>query len=174
MKSLYLTLTFFLALLVAANPVPNPTADPDPDPVAIQFYGASLTGIPLKRRDEEEPAVLVKRTQSPTSGEHANKCGPNNQVGGISCTCGAGNAGLCCSINGWCGANSYYCGGGCQDDFGSCAIPYLQLTYDADAGDSIWDIISDNVFDAAVGDGLLYYGVGMKAPVPSVQIIALS
>jgi len=99
MKSLYLALTLFLALLVAANPVPNPTADPDPDPVAIQFYGASLTGIPLKRRGEEEPAVLVKRTQSPTSGEHANKCGPNNQVGGVSYTCGAGNAGPCCSIN---------------------------------------------------------------------------
>ncbi|KAG0130009.1 hypothetical protein HOY82DRAFT_592253 [Tuber indicum] len=157
MKSIYLILTLSLTLLVAANPVPNPTADPDPDPVAIQFYGASLTGIPIKRRDEE-PAVLVKRTQSPTSGEHANKCGPNNQVGGVSCTCGAGNDGPCCSINGWCGSNSYYCGGGCQDDFGSCALPYLQLTYDADAGDSIWDIISDNVFDAAVGDGLLYYG----------------
>ncbi|CAZ81785.1 unnamed protein product [Tuber melanosporum] len=147
MKSIYLILTLSLTLLVAANPVPNPTADPDPDPVAIQFYGASLTGIPIKRRDEE-PAVLVKRTQSPTSGEHANN------------TCGAGNDGPCCSINGWCGSNSYYCGGGCQDDFGSCAIPYLQLTYDADAGDSIWDVISDNVFDAAVGDGLLYYGAG--------------
>src|SRR5437879_1138455 len=98
MKSLYLALTFSLALLVAANPIPNPTADPDPDPVAVQFYGASLTGVPLKRRDEE-PAVLVKRTQSPTSGPHANKCGPNNQVSGVSYTCGAGNDGLCCSIN---------------------------------------------------------------------------
>lgn len=98
MKSLYLALILFLASLIAANPVPNPTADPNPDPVAIQFYGASLTGIPAKRRDEE-PAVLVKRTQSPTSGEHANKCGTNNQVGGISYTCGTGNAGPCCSIN---------------------------------------------------------------------------
>lgn len=98
MKSLYLALTLFLASLVAANPVPNPTADPDPDPVAIQFYGASLTGVPLKRRDEE-PAVLVKRTQSPTSGADANKCGTNNQVGGVSFTCGTGNDGPCCSIN---------------------------------------------------------------------------
>jgi len=98
MKSLYLALTLFLASLVAGIPVPDPTADPGPDPVAIQFYGASLTGVPVKRRDEE-PAVLVKRTQSPTSGADANKCGTNNQVGGVSFTCGAGNDGPCCSIN---------------------------------------------------------------------------
>ncbi|RPA91170.1 hypothetical protein L873DRAFT_1795034 [Choiromyces venosus 120613-1] len=164
MKSLYLSLALFMALLVAANPVPNPTADPNPDPVAVQFYGASLTGIPLKRRDEapvqardEEPKRLVKRTQSPISGPDANKCGTNT-VNGVSFTCMTGNAGLCCSGVGWCGSSSWYCGGACQVGYGSCVTPYLQLTYDADAGDSIWDVVSDNVFDAAVGDGLLYYG----------------
>lgn len=109
MKGLYIAASFFLVALVAASPVPNPTADPDPDPVAMQFYGASLTGVPAKKRDvaieRDEASVpeakpkLMKRSQSPVSGADANKCGPTNKVGGVACFCGAGNDGLCCSIN---------------------------------------------------------------------------
>ncbi|KAI5780208.1 hypothetical protein DFH27DRAFT_657127 [Peziza echinospora] len=33
-------------------------------------------------------------------------------------------------------------------------------SFDADLGDVIWDSITDNVFEAAVGDGFLYYGTG--------------
>lgn len=139
------------------------------------------------RRDDVIPEALltrsnlVRRTQSPVSGGDANKCSPVHAVGGISYTCGTGNDGPCCSINvslrvsrwlfkvtssltefqGWCGANSYYCGGGCQGSYGSCVLPIIGLTYDADAGDSIWDVSTDNVFDAQVGDGIIYYGSGM-------------
>jgi hypothetical protein len=111
MKALFFAASLFLVVLVAAKPVPNPTAEPDPDPVAFQFYGASLTGVPQRRdvvaeRDDAnvpDPPLakpkLMKRSQSPTSGADANKCGPTNQVGGVSCFCGTGNSGLCCSIN---------------------------------------------------------------------------
>jgi hypothetical protein len=58
-------------------------------------------------------------------------------------------------------------------DYGTCKTPYLQLTYDADAGDSIWDIVSDNVFDAQVGDGVLYYGSSEK-PRPLLAMYWLS
>lgn len=183
------------AILMACFAIATPIAEPAPDAVAdaFQFYGASQTATPIKRdngkrelrvrRDDIIPEVLltrsslVRRTQSPISGDHANKCSPAQAVGGISFTCGTGNDGPCCSINvslqwlfevtsgltefqGWCGSNSYYCGGGCQGTYGSCVLPIIGLTYDADAGDSIWDVTTDNVFDAQVGDGIIYYGSG--------------
>lgn len=72
-------------------------------------------------------------------------------------------------LQGWCGANSYYCGGGCQGSYGSCVLPIIGLTYDADAGDSIWDVTTDNVFDAQVGDGIIYYGAG-RTPIQMLSV----
>lgn len=39
--------------------------------------------------------------------------------------------------------------------------PDPQLAYDADVGDVIWDPITDNVFEAQIGDGIIYYGASM-------------
>ncbi|KAL0639890.1 hypothetical protein Q9L58_000981 [Maublancomyces gigas] len=173
------------AILMASFAATTPIAAPAPDAVAnaFQFYGASQTALPVKRdngkrelrvrRDDIIPEVLltrselVRRTQSPVSGADANKCSPAQAVNSVSYTCGAGNSGPCCSINGWCGSNSYYCGGGCQSGYGSCVLPIIGLTYDADAGDSIWDVSTDNVFDAQVGDGIIYYGSDPTSGWPS-------
>ncbi|KAL8905373.1 MAG: hypothetical protein Q9207_002684 [Kuettlingeria erythrocarpa] len=35
-------------------------------------------------------------------------------------TCQGSSFGNCCSVNGWCGSTSAYCGTGCQSNFGSC------------------------------------------------------
>ncbi|KAL7275403.1 hypothetical protein RUND412_001654 [Rhizina undulata] len=189
MKSLAILLTFFAFAL--ASPAPKAEAEAVAEP--WYFYGAiqsSTTTAPLDRRtaapepvaiskrelvvrsDEIIPTELLtkrgniqKRNLSPTSGTYANQCGPNNPgPSGIVYTCSPANFGPCCSINGWCGGDSYYCGGGCQDVYGSCILPYLQLTYDADAGDAIWDVNSDTVFDSEVGDGIMYFGAS-KSPI---------
>lgn len=105
------------AILMACFTIATPIANPAPDAVAdpFQFYGASQTAQPIKRdngkrelrvrRDDVIPEALltrsnlVRRTQSPISGDNANKCSPVNAIGGVSYTCGTGNDGPCCSIN---------------------------------------------------------------------------
>lgn len=109
--------TIVAAILMAFFTIATPIAEPAPNAVAdpFQFYGASQTALPIKRdiekrelrvrRDDIIPEVLltrsklVRRTQSPTSGDNANKCSPANAVGETSYTCGSGNDGPCCSIN---------------------------------------------------------------------------
>lgn len=115
MKSILIATAILMASFVVATPVAAPAPDAVAEP--FQFYGASQTAVPLKRRELEKRELkvrhddiipsellkarsgLFKRTQSPTTGEHANKCSPTQAVGGIHYTCGTGNAGPCCSIN---------------------------------------------------------------------------
>ncbi|KAJ3065068.1 hypothetical protein HDU98_011535 [Podochytrium sp. JEL0797] len=60
-------------------------------------------------------------------------CGSNN--GGHSCL--GSMWGNCCSVNGWCGSTSAYCGTGCQGAYGSCTGgPTNQPTPDATCGSS--------------------------------------
>jgi len=190
MKSLLISLCLSLAALVAANPVPDPVAAPEANAVAdpFQFFAATYSVTPtgdgaskrselltvkVKRNDVIPEALLVrdpnldKRTQSPVSGPDVNMCGLPNEVDGVAYTCGSGNAGPCCSIHGWCGSDAYYCGGGCDPNYGSCTTPLLQLQYDADDGDSIWNVGSDTYFDADVGDGVVYYGAWPSGGFPS-------
>lgn len=105
------------AILMASFAATTPIAEPAPNAVAdaFQFYGASQTALPVKRdngkrelrvrRDDIIPEALltrselVRRTQSPVSGDDANKCSPIHAVNSVSFTCGAGNDGPCCSIN---------------------------------------------------------------------------
>lgn len=42
--------------------------------------------------------------------------------GTTSFTCQGSTFGNCCSINGWCGSTSDYCGTGCQAGFGTCGV----------------------------------------------------
>jgi len=47
----------------------------------------------------------------------------------------------------------------------------MKLIYDVDTGgDSILDIILDNQFDAAMGDRLLYQGVGKYLSLCSISV----
>ncbi|KAL7276228.1 hypothetical protein RUND412_000786 [Rhizina undulata] len=192
MKSLAILLTFFA--LAFASPAPKAEAEAVAEP--WYFYGAiqstTTTAVVERRTAAPEPVVISKRElmvrrddiiptellakrgdiqkrdQSPTSGTYANQCGPSNPgPNGEVWSCSTGNDGLCCSIHGWCGSNSYYCGGGCQNTYGSCILPYLQLTYDADAGDAIYDVTTDTYFDTEVGDGIMYYGATPTGGWPS-------
>ena len=92
--------------------------------------------------------------QSPFTGPNANRCG--DALNGA--VCGPANAGPCCSVAGWCGASVDHCSGGCQSDFGVCAGAGLQLQFDAEIGDIIWDPSTGEAWDAGVGDGLIVYG----------------
>ncbi|KAI5799880.1 hypothetical protein EDC01DRAFT_523401 [Geopyxis carbonaria] len=197
MKSFYLAAFAALVAVVAGSPVPDAVADPVPDAVAEpwRFFDSSASATPgafapgtgkvkreakdlgkrtlIVKRDDIIPEALLSRRDivDKRAISTNNECGPNR--GGNSCgPKGPTSAGPCCSQHGYCGENAWYCGGGCRSDFGSCAKPYLQLQYDADPGDMIWDVVTDNVFDAEVGDGIAYYG-SSKLDDPSTSLLIL-
>jgi len=116
-----------------------------------------LTNIrPLLTRTEEH--MLFQRTypDTPTSGPDAGKCGA---TAGYTCTA---QMGPCCggygTANNKCGDGQSYCAGACQPAFGWCTEPGFQIAFDVDNGDVMWDPVTDNVFDANMGDGMIYFG----------------
>ncbi|RPB23161.1 hypothetical protein L211DRAFT_787448 [Terfezia boudieri ATCC MYA-4762] len=116
-----------------------------------------LTNIrPLLTRSEEH--MLFQRTypDTPTTGPNAGKCGA---TAGYACTA---QMGPCCgghgTANNMCGDGQSYCAGGCQRAFGYCTEPRFQIAFDVDNGDIMWDPVTDNVFDANMGDGMIYFG----------------
>ncbi|KAF8463089.1 hypothetical protein BDZ91DRAFT_698612 [Kalaharituber pfeilii] len=94
-------------------------------------------------------AMVEKRTSTPDG-----TCGPAHGY-----TCTTWGYGMCCGMNNLCDQSYTSCGGGCQSAYGYCTEPTLQLAYDADFGDIIWDPVTDNVFDADLGDGMIFYGI---------------
>jgi len=127
--------------------------DYDPDPFArLKLKYKRSDGkleIPGSRPLMVRSPLVEKRTVTPDG-----TCGAPN---GYSCAAQS-VYGSCCGLDNWCETDQEHCGGGCQSSFGFCYDPIFQLAYDVDAGDVIWDPVSDNVFDAEMGDGMIFYG----------------
>lgn len=65
-----------------------------------------------------------------------------------------------------CGDGQSYCAGACQKEFGWCTEPRFQIAFDVDNGDVMWDPVTDNVFDANMGDGMIYFGYRKRPSCP--------
>ncbi|KAF8438258.1 hypothetical protein BGX38DRAFT_915741 [Terfezia claveryi] len=149
---------FFHALNVGYASIPYINKrEAEPEIEATKPKKRELTNIrPLLTRSKEH--MLLQRTypDTPTTGPNAGKCGA---TAGYQCTA---QMGICCgghgAANNMCGFDQAYCAGACQKVFGFCTEPGFQIAFDVDDGDVIWDPITDNVFDANLGDGLIYFG----------------
>lgn len=180
-----LLIPFLLTILTNASPVPDPEAEAlaDPEPMKYQPYPAAFTAVFVNgtRRRDVTPvdmkllgsreynivAVAPLLGRSPEYNLEKRTDTTDGWCGEIAGTSCVAPWGMCCGgidfYAGRCGSDQNYCAGGCQREWGACYFPKLLHAWDADAGDLIWNPETNNVFEAEVGDGMLYYGNGPEA-----------
>ncbi|KAI5806852.1 hypothetical protein DFH27DRAFT_512191 [Peziza echinospora] len=158
--------------LAAAAPAPEPQ-DVFYQAVPTALFGVAFENNPTKRSAlAEDPRfnLIGKRTNELTNVRHVLTRSPRPEAAPQlyvdyvygDCTfwytCEGSPFGPCCGPNASCGSGWGFCDGGCDQLYGDCVEPKFQMAFDADLGDVIWDPVTDNVFEAAPGDGFLYYG----------------
>lgn len=111
---------YMLSTLTQLGYTPVTVGDCLGDPAANWYRDANGTNTPTPSSSSSTTSSATKSSTAPSSTGTLKVSTDATCAGTSGFTCQGSAFGNCCSVNGWCGSTSAYCGTGCQSGFGTC------------------------------------------------------